>query len=122
MSHPLPEVGVKAERVLPPLGFIWNLCSTAKACLLRGQARDRTSPLEVWHLLPLRPGWGGCQRWGQGLGEMSQRGQKVQSFSFKIRPGGVPVAAQQIKNPASIHKDVGLIPGLAQWVKDLVLL
>ena len=31
---------------------------------------------------------------------------------------GVPVVAQQVKNPTSIHEDVGLIPGLAQWVKD----
>ena len=29
--------------------------------------------------------------------------------------------AQQIKNPSSIHEDVGLIPGLGQWVKDLEL-
>ena len=35
---------------------------------------------------------------------------------------GVPVVAQQVKNPTSIHKDVGLIPGLTQWVKDLALL
>ena len=26
--------------------------------------------------------------------------------------------AQQVKNPTSIYKDVGLIPGLAQWIKD----
>ena len=34
---------------------------------------------------------------------------------------GLPVLAQQVKNLASIHEDVGSTPGLAQWVKDLVL-
>ena len=29
--------------------------------------------------------------------------------------------AQQVKNLTRIREDVGLIPGLAQWVKDLAL-
>ena len=29
--------------------------------------------------------------------------------------------AQQIENPTSIHEDVGSIPSLAHWVKDLAL-
>ena len=33
-------------------------------------------------------------------------------------PTGLPVVAQQRKNPPSIPEGVGSIPGLAQWVED----
>ena len=34
---------------------------------------------------------------------------------------GLPIVAQWLTSPTSIHEDVGLIPDLAQWVEDLVL-
>ena len=34
---------------------------------------------------------------------------------------GVPIVAQRVKNPPNICEDLGSIPGLAQWVKGLVL-
>ena len=37
---------------------------------------------------------------------------------FKMKKLGVSFAAQWVMNPTSIHDNLGLIPGLAQWVKD----
>ena len=34
---------------------------------------------------------------------------------------GVPTVALWVKNRTSIHEDVGLNAGLAQWVKDLAV-
>ena len=35
---------------------------------------------------------------------------------------GVPAVAHEVMNPTNSHEDVGLIPVLDQWVKDLVAL
>ena len=44
------------------------------------------------------------------------------SFVKKKETFGVPIVAQRLANLTSIHEDMSLIAGLAQWVKDLVLL
>ena len=41
---------------------------------------------------------------------------------LKEPESGVLVVAQQVTKPTSIHENVGLIPGLSQWVKDPELL
>ena len=43
-------------------------------------------------------------------------------YWLKQNKVGVLIVTEWVKNLTSIHKDVGLIPGLAQWVKDPVLL
>ena len=42
-------------------------------------------------------------------------------MDYKLE-GWSPHCGLVVMNPASIHEDVSLIPGLAQWVKDLTLL
>ena len=42
--------------------------------------------------------------------------------SFKLLAFWSSVMAQRLTNPTSIHEVVGLIPGLAQWVRDPALL
>ena len=34
---------------------------------------------------------------------------------------GLPIVAQRVKSPTSIHKDTGSVPGPTQWVKDPAL-
>ena len=42
-------------------------------------------------------------------------------YQKKRIPLGSSHCGSTVKNPTSIHVDLGSIPGLAQWVKDLAL-
>ena len=43
----------------------------------------------------------------------------IRSFKKSLRE--VPIVAQQVKNPTSIHEDAGSIPGLTQWGNHMAL-
>ena len=53
-------------------------------------------------------------------------GSRSQNITLPIAPTkpavGVPIVAQWVSSPMhSVHEDVGSIPGLPRWVKDLAL-
>ena len=54
-------------------------------------------------------------------GEVQGLGKNWMKANSKGRNLGVLTVAQQLTNLTSIHEDACSIPGLAQWVKDLVL-
>ena len=52
---------------------------------------------------------------------MQTHGGIQESGFLKRSLSGVSTVAQRVKNLTRIHEDVGLIPGLPQWVKDPML-
>ena len=81
-------------------GFTWTLGGHGRAfhlCLLSGTKGPK--------LLPIPQSWAPMTV-----------GESCKGYNRRSHHGSA------LKNPTSIHEDAGLIPGLAQWVKDPKLL
>ena len=63
----------------------------------------------------------GTQRREESLSSLTS-GAKLSWTISIVFAGEVPIVAQRVKNPTSIHQDAGAIPGLSQWVKGPALL
>ena len=78
-----------------------SACNTEMALFIQP-----TSSQSIWNSKP------------KSLPSRKPPGHSTIWFS-KDGKNGVPVMAQRVTNSTGIPEDVGLIPGLAQWVKDL---
>ena len=59
---------------------------------------------------------------GGGGEEVSQNRKVLECLGENLRNFRSSCRGSAIMNPTRIHEEVGSIPGLAQWVKDLALL
>ena len=57
--------------------------------------------------------------WGLGPGFCGSLW--MSSLPIKMQDVRVPIVAQWVKNLTRIQEDVGSIPGLIQWIRDLAL-
>ena len=111
----LPRLGPGTHCSFPPCGRVFlERCSISRGCPF---SVPSTGPRRATHRM--------------ALSEVPppSRSPHPASHLYPSKLGvlntgvlGVPVVAQWLTNPTRNHGVAGLVPGLAQWVKDLALL
>ena len=83
---------------------------------------ERAKPVQLCYLARL-PMWLTPRLWrtaGQDKGALGAEGE-TQQLGLQKSSSRSSHYGSAVMNPIIIHEDWGSIPGLAQWVKDLVL-
>ena len=100
------------------LALLWLWCRLAAAPLIRPLAWELPYAMGVALKRPKKKTFKNCE--SLCCTPLPCKTSYINYRSIK-KKRGVPVVAQWLMNPTRNHKVAGLIPGLAQWVKDLAL-
>ena len=106
------KVSLKVQKdFIQPASLCVPIACTKLIWLLDGPC------LSCSHTSGLYQGASSLMTWGkvdlEKLRPFSGITNPVLEVGFELRFIGVPVVAQRVKNPTSIHEEVGLIPGLS---------
>ena len=111
----VPRPGIKSKLQLQPAPQLWQ-CQILN--LLHYSLRWNSRTIQINHLKCTMNGFHYIHRYVQ----LSPHSIFNHFHRLKKNPREFPLCLSGLRTQHSVCEDVGSIPGLSQWVKDLVLL